>query len=81
MDRDDALRAVKVASLSDEAKDAAREEGLDDNRTALLDAARFSEPGEQVLALRNKNARRNRLCGTERPGKRVGIETLAFEAR
>ncbi len=29
--RDDASRALKVASLSDEAKEAAREAGLDDN--------------------------------------------------
>ncbi|MEL4072846.1 hypothetical protein WKW50_22160 [Ochrobactrum sp. GPK 3] len=35
----DARRAVKVASLSDEAKEAAREVGLDDNRSALLEAA------------------------------------------
>ncbi|GLK71276.1 hypothetical protein GCM10017643_13910 [Ancylobacter dichloromethanicus] len=36
----DARRAVNVASLSDEAKEAAREHGLDDNRTALLEAAK-----------------------------------------
>ena len=36
----DARRATKVASLSDEAKEAAREVGLDDNRTALPTAAK-----------------------------------------
>lgn len=39
IDKDAAHRAVKVASLSPEAKDAAREAGLDDNRSALLKAA------------------------------------------
>lgn len=44
-------RAVKVASLTDEAKEAARELGLDDNRSALLDAAKAETPGEQVARL------------------------------
>lgn len=43
IDKNDAHRAVKVAGLSDEAKDAAKETGLDDNRSALLDAAAKSE--------------------------------------
>ena len=44
IDKDDAHRAVKVASLSEEAKEAAREAGLDDNRTALLQAASSPPP-------------------------------------
>lgn len=52
VDKDDAHRAVKVASLSDEAKDAAREEGLDNNRSALLRAAKEGTPEAQVTALR-----------------------------
>jgi hypothetical protein len=51
MDRDAANRAIKVAALSDEAKDAAREHGLDDNRTALLEAARETEPAAQVAKI------------------------------
>lgn len=51
MDRDDVRRAVKVASLSEEAQAAARRAGLDDNRTALLAAARKAEPAEQVMVL------------------------------
>jgi ParB-like chromosome segregation protein Spo0J len=51
IDRDAANRAIKVASLSDEAKDAAREHGLDDNRTALLEAAREIEPAAQVATI------------------------------
>ncbi|MEM6461665.1 MAG: ParB N-terminal domain-containing protein, partial [Pseudomonadota bacterium] len=41
----DAHRATKVASLTDEAKEAAVEVGLDDNRSALLDAAK--QPAEK----------------------------------
>jgi ParB family chromosome partitioning protein len=49
VNREDARRATKVASLSDDAKAAAREVGLDDNRTALLTAARA--PVEQQAAV------------------------------
>ena len=51
VNRMDAHRAVKVASLSPEAKAAAVDAGLDDNRTALLAAAREVEPQKQVKAL------------------------------
>jgi hypothetical protein len=43
--------AEKVASLTPEAKDAAREAGLDDNRSALLQVAR-AEPAKQVDVVR-----------------------------
>jgi ParB-like chromosome segregation protein Spo0J len=49
-------RAVRVASLSDEAKAVARETGLADNRTALLDAAKRPTPAEQVEAIRQRAA-------------------------
>lgn len=62
----DAHRAVKVASLSDEAKDAAREVGLDDNRTALL-AASKAAPEQQASIIRDyaeqKQASRNKIDG------------------
>jgi hypothetical protein len=51
----DAKRAVKVASLSDEAKDAAREAGLDDNRSALLEAASKPTVAEQVAAIHQRH--------------------------
>lgn len=47
----DAHTAIKVASLSDEAKDAAREHHLDNNRSALLEAARETEPADQVAKI------------------------------
>jgi ParB family chromosome partitioning protein len=54
IERTDVQRAVKVASLSEEAKRAARDAGLDDNRTALLDAARETTPAAQVAKLNAK---------------------------
>jgi len=50
--RTDTQRAVKVDSLSPEAKQAARAAGLDDNRTALLKAAR-APPERQADAIRS----------------------------
>jgi ParB-like chromosome segregation protein Spo0J len=50
----DVRRAVKVASLSDEAKQVAREVGLDDNRSALLAAAKHEAASDQVAELRRK---------------------------
>ena len=52
-------RAKKVASLSDEAKEAAREAGLDDNQSALLEAAREDEPSAQVARLQARAAQKH----------------------
>lgn len=46
--RMDAQRAVKVAGLSEQAKQVAKEVGLDDNRSALIEAAKQPEPSAQV---------------------------------
>lgn len=51
IDRDDARRAVRVASLSEEAKATAKDLGLDNNRSALLKAAAV-EPERQATVLR-----------------------------
>lgn len=51
VDRNDAARALKVAALSDEAKAAARDAGLDDNRSVLLEAAK-AEPSRQAAVIR-----------------------------
>jgi ParB family chromosome partitioning protein len=51
IERTDVQRALKVASLSPEAQDAAREVGLDDNRSALLKARKQPTPEAQVEAL------------------------------
>lgn len=55
VDKDDAHRAVRVASLSEEAKDAARETGLDNNRSALLEAAGKPTVAEQVAAIHQRH--------------------------
>lgn len=54
VDKDDAHRAVKVASLSDEAKEAARKAHLDNNRSALLEAASKPTVAEQVAAIHQR---------------------------
>lgn len=51
IERTDVHRALKVASLSPEAQETARQAGLDDNRSALLEAARQPTPEGQVNAL------------------------------
>jgi ParB/RepB/Spo0J family partition protein len=53
----DAKRSVKVDGLSPEAKDEAVECGMDDNRTALLDAANEKEPEAQVKKIREYSER------------------------
>jgi len=60
VDRTQAQRAIKVAGLSQEAKQAAKAMSLEDNRSALLDAAKHSGADEQVAALRRKAEERNR---------------------
>jgi hypothetical protein len=49
---------VKVASLAPEAKAAAREVGLDGNRSALLAAAKAVTPEAQVAAVKQWDAKR-----------------------
>ena len=56
IEKEDARRAIKVDGLSPEAKSAARDAGLDNNRTALLHAA--SKPiEEQAEAIRTYQPR------------------------
>jgi hypothetical protein len=50
-----AERSLKVSSLSDAAKEAARETGMDNNRSALLDAASKPSVAEQVAAIHQRH--------------------------
>jgi ParB-like chromosome segregation protein Spo0J len=52
LERKDVERAVKVASMSPEAKQAACDAGLDDNRNALLAVAKEATPEAQVAKVR-----------------------------
>jgi hypothetical protein len=47
INRTEAQRSVKIASMEPEAKEAARQHGLDDNQSALLAVAK-APPGQQV---------------------------------
>lgn len=58
IEKEDARRAVKVASLTEEAKETARELKLDDNRSALLAAA--AKPPEAQAAALHEIAERGR---------------------
>jgi ParB/RepB/Spo0J family partition protein len=49
--RTEVQRAIKIASLTPEAKEAARDAGLDDNRSALLKAAKQHDPKVQSEVL------------------------------
>jgi ParB-like chromosome segregation protein Spo0J len=51
VERNEAHRSIKVASLSDEAKAAAVKHGLDDNQALLLEAAKEIEPKAQVAKI------------------------------
>lgn len=53
IDRNDAHRAAKVASLSPEAKETARDLKLDDTRSVLLEAAKHTNPVDQVASLQS----------------------------
>lgn len=48
VDRNKAQRAVKIAGIAPEAKEAAKQAGLDDNQSALLKVARERTPAAQV---------------------------------
>lgn len=67
IEKEDARRAVKVANLSEEAKEAARAAGLDDNRSALLEAAKHSAPDEQVKAINGRKARKEAPAAAAEP--------------
>lgn len=53
MERTEIQRAVKIASIASEAKDAARDAGLSDNQSALLEIAREETSDAQVEKARH----------------------------
>lgn len=57
-DSNTAKRSKRIAGLSPEAKSAAKEVGLDDNQSALLDAAKETEADAQVIFLKSEAERR-----------------------
>ena len=81
LDKNEVHRAVKIAGLSQEAHDAAVELGLDDNQDALLEAARYDDPGDQVDALKERAAKpKRRKKDPPGPG-RPALEPVALKPR
>lgn len=75
----DARRAVKVANLSPAAKAVAKDVSLDDNQSALLEAAKYLEPEKQVVSLQQWRQRKAAdLAAAVRP---VTIAALAGEEK
>lgn len=73
VERTDAIRALQVDSLSSDAKDAAREAGLDNNRSALLEAARAA-PDRQAATIHEIASRKS---GVERDVKDRAAHAVA----
>src|SRR5262249_32943671 len=74
VNREDARRAVKVDSLSSEALQTAIALKLDDNRSALLAAAKHDDPGMQQHVLRTwgeRTAKKKKAVDVE-PGDGTG---------
>jgi hypothetical protein len=72
INREEARRAVKVDSLSPEAKKAAVKLKLDDNRSALLKAAKEETPAEQIQVLKALTVAKARPRGKQaRDDKRL----------
>lgn len=67
LSRYEVLRSKKVAGLTDEAVEAAKELGLDDNQTALLKAAREKTAEAQVAALEGHVVKSDREKAPETP--------------
>lgn len=61
VEQTEAHRAVKIDGLHDDAKAAARDAGLDDNKSALLAAAKETEPAKQVEALKQRAAKPDKV--------------------
>lgn len=80
IERTDATRALRVAALSPEAKAAAKESGLDDNRSALLEAAKQTAPEKQVAVIRTRSQARRATKG-EREAIRESMKAALEIAR
>lgn len=75
----DARRAIKVASLSDAAKETARQAGLDDNRTALQAAAREPTPDRQAAKIKEWDAAREVAAAKSSLARKERKATIALD--
>jgi ParB-like chromosome segregation protein Spo0J len=76
LERKDAERAVKVASISPEAKQAARDAGLDDKRKALLAVAKESTSDAQVTKVRAISSAKTAPTINKQPGVTGAVKAL-----
>jgi hypothetical protein len=74
IERKAAQRAAKIDSLTDEAKETARDLGLDDNQSALLEAAKAESAEDQVEALKQRQER-NRSAPKDQGQQLETVET------
>src|SRR5215472_2951573 len=79
IERKAAQRAAKIDSMSDEAKVAARDLGLDDNQSALLEAAKAGSAEEQVEALKQRKERKRSAAKAQSQPLSVTSATAARE--
>ncbi len=79
--KDEAHRAVKIAALAPEAKEAAIAAGLDKNQSALLDAAKAETPDAQVARIveiqKRKETRKDLDAATDAVVKKDAAADLA----
>jgi ParB-like chromosome segregation protein Spo0J len=80
IDRKAAQRSAKIDALAPEAKETARELGLDDNQSALLEAAKGETADEQVEALKQRKDRKQPQPAAAN-GAGVNIEPVTSAAR
>ena len=71
----EAVRAVKIDALAPEAKAEARALKLDDNQSALLEAAKHETPDAQVQALRDKAAAKAEAKARPKPARKPTAES------
>lgn len=79
IDKDAAYRAIKIASITPEAKEVAREVKLDDNQSALLQAAKAA-PEEQPAILRTIAAVKDETKKKRLPDLQEGDELPGVRA-
>ena len=73
MSREKLACAIKIAGLSDDAKAAAVETGLDDNQSALLKAAHAPNPADELRRLRAEKNAEERISVIPRPHPGCGL--------
>lgn len=78
----DANRSVKVASISERAKEAARQAGLDDNRSALLQVAKAAPEAQEAVvhSIAQAKATRTIMSEDEKRDKWLNSLLKAWEA-